>query len=78
MSELTDRQYRLLREHSPEGRAFRDGALCEALVRNAATLPHRDLIQYVRALAEFHPEMTSGQIARTAAKVFYEGDGVPT
>lgn len=71
---LSDYEFRMLRENSAEGRAFRAGAAAEARQREAATLPHRDLINYVRALAEHQPDMTSGQIARMAAKVFYEGD----
>jgi hypothetical protein len=47
MSDLTERQYRLLRAKTPEGEAFREGALCEANVREAATLPHRELISAV-------------------------------
>jgi hypothetical protein len=38
--------------------------------QEAATLPHRDLIQYVRALAEAHPDWPSARIAAQAARVF--------
>lgn len=69
---LNERQVRLLREQTLEGRAFREGARCEAEMREAATLLHRELIDYVRALAEHNPQWTSGRIARTAALVFNE------
>lgn len=67
---LTNRQYRLLRENSPEDRAFREGAACEAEQRNASTLLHRDLISYVRTMAEYHPEMSDAEIAANVAYVF--------
>lgn len=70
MSELTDRQLRLLKDQTPEGRAFREGAQCEAEVRNAITLPHRELIEYCRAVAEAHPEWPSSEVAASIARVF--------
>ena len=70
MSGLTDRQSRLLREQSPQGQAFREGAQCEAEVRNAATLPHRELIEYCRAVAEAHPDWPSSDVAASIARVF--------
>jgi hypothetical protein len=61
---------RMLREQSSEGRAFRAGARCEALTREAATVLHHELIDYVRALAEHHPDWPSSRVAETAARVF--------
>lgn len=77
---LTNRQFQLLREDSPEGRAFRAGALCEAEVRNAATLLHRELLEYVRALAEVHPDWPSSRIAASTTRVFADDHicGIPT
>lgn len=74
---VSESDFKLLRDKGPLGQAFRAGALCEARCREETTALHRDLIDYVRALAEHHPEETSGWIARTAAKVFYEGDPQP-
>ncbi len=74
MPSLTSTEARLLRENSDEGRAFRAGALCEARAREVVTVLHHELIDYVRTMAEHHPEWTSGRIARAAAAVFWEGE----
>ena len=67
---LSDYETRLMREQSPIGEAFRAGARCEALYREAATVLHHELIDYVRALAEHHPDWPSHEVAATAARVF--------
>jgi hypothetical protein len=70
MTDLTARQLRLLREDSAEGRAFREGATVEAESRRDAVIVHCELIDYVRTLAEIHPEWTSLEIAESAVRVF--------
>lgn len=74
MSALTEYRLRLLRDKGRDGELFREGARMEAEYRNATEPLHRELIEYVRTMAETHPEMTNGEIARSAARVFYEGE----
>jgi hypothetical protein len=72
--QLSAYEARMIREQSPEGKAFRAGARCEALVREAATVMHHELIDYVRALAEHHPDWPSSRVAESAARVFAVAD----
>ena len=67
---LTEYEHKMLREKSQLGDAFRAGARCEAMTREAATVVHRELLDYARALAEHHPDWSSSRIADSIARVF--------
>lgn len=73
MSGLTDAESRLMRDSGRDGQMFRAGASAEARYRNADTVLHHELLGYVKALCECHPDWSDQRILESALRVFADG-----
>lgn len=58
-------------KNNSHAQAFRLGLECEARVRAEKIPPrHKDLFEYVEIMCEYHPELSSAEIARRVHYIF--------